>query len=102
MTVKRLNQLVTDIPDEHKDLRDLCKFVAESTELSSMKERIIEVTNFLQGKETQKEQEKHTPEKEDKPSKKPSVRNKLKAEKDKIAEDTKKSKTKEKVKEAEV
>ena len=102
LTVKRLNQLATEIPDEHKELKDLCTFVAESTELSSMKERIIEVTNFLQGKETQKEQEKPTPEKDEKPSKKPSVRNKLKAEKDKIAEDTKKSKTKEKVKEAEV
>lgn len=102
LTVKRLNQLATEIPDEHKELKDLCAFVAESPVLSSMKERIIEVTNFLQGKETQKEQEKPTPEKDEKPSKKPSVRNKLKAEKDKIAEDTKKSKTKEKVKEAEV
>lgn len=105
LTVKRLNQLATDIPDEHKDLRDLCKFVAESTELSSMKERFVEVTNFLQGKEVQKEQEKPTPEKDEKetkPTKKPSVRNRLKAEREKIAEETKKSKTKEKVKEAEV
>lgn len=105
LAVKRLNKLVGEIPDEYKDLRDLCGFVAKSTELSNMKERIVEVTNYLQGKEVQKEQEKPTSqkdEKEPKPTKKPSVRKKLQAEKEKISEETKKSKVKEKSKEVEV
>lgn len=112
IALKQFGRLARTLPTEEVGLKDLCEFVSTSENLESMQERVNEVMNFL-GYELNpklKEAEKETapevvkddtktePKKETKKEKKPSVRKKLKEEKDKIAKEAPKAKTKTKSK----
>lgn len=110
--LKQFGRLARTLPTEEVGLKDLCEFVSASENLESMQERVNEVMNFLgyelnpELKEAEKEtapevaknDTKTEPKKETKKEKKPSVRNKLKEEKEKIAKEQPKPKTKTKTK----
>ena len=62
MAVKRFGKLATDIPEEHKELKELCEFIASSKTLDSMQEHVNEVANYIRSKELSKEKEQDVPE----------------------------------------
>ena len=108
IALKQFGRLARTLPTEEVGLKDLCEFVSTSENLESMQERVNEVMNFLgyelnpelkeAEKETVPEVTKDNTKTEPKKEKKPSVRKKLKEEKDKIEKETPKSKTKSKSK----
>ena len=112
IALKQFGRLARTLPSEEVGLKELCEFVSTSENLESMQERVNEVMNFLgyelnpELKEAEKEtapevakdDTKTEPKKETKKEKKPSVRKKLKEEKDKISKEAPKSKTKTKSK----
>ena len=108
IALKQFGKLANTLPTEEVGLKELCEFVSTSETLESMQERVNEVMNYLgyelnpELKEPEKEPvlevDKDEVKKEPKKEKKPSVRKKLKEEKDKIAKETPKAKTKSKSK----
>ena len=61
MAAKRFGKLATTIPENQKELKELCEFVASSENLSSMQERVNEVANYIRSKELSEEKSQDVP-----------------------------------------